>query len=72
MDAAQNDLNLDLVIHLGTNCAMFILGKYYAKLNICEIYMIALSMYCTLLDDNIPMVISALDPKKIARFVQKK
>lgn len=44
-DAARGDQSLDKVVRLGANCAIFILGKYYAKLDDCEVYSIATSAY---------------------------
>ncbi len=53
LDMAHNDLNLNTVVRLGANCGLFILGKYYAKLDDCEVYAIATSMYFVLhLDIN--------------------
>ena len=50
---ARNDLNLNTVVQLGANHSLFILGKYYAKLDDCEVYAIATSMYFVLhLDIN--------------------
>ena len=45
LDKARNDPNLDKVVWLGANRSLFILGKYYAKLDDCEVYAIATSMY---------------------------
>ena len=43
LDKARNDVNLDKVVRVGANCALFILGKYYNKLDECEVYPIATS-----------------------------
>jgi hypothetical protein len=45
LDAARGDQSLDKVVRLGANRAIFILGKYYAKLDDCEVYSIATSVY---------------------------
>ncbi|KAF8325069.1 uncharacterized protein EI90DRAFT_2891872, partial [Cantharellus anzutake] len=41
LDKARNDANLDKVVQIGANRALFILGKYYNKLDECEVYPIA-------------------------------
>jgi len=48
LDKARNDPELDKVVRLGANRGIFILGKYYAKLDNCEVYAIATSMYFVL------------------------
>lgn len=45
LNAARNDADLEPVVRLGANRAMFILHKYYSKLNDCEVYSIALSTF---------------------------
>jgi hypothetical protein len=45
LDKARNDVNLDKVVRIGANHALFILGKYYNKLDECEVYPIATSAY---------------------------
>ncbi len=45
LDKAWQDIYLDKVVHLGANHALFILGKYYNKLDDCEIYPIATSEF---------------------------
>ncbi len=40
--------DLDKVVRLGANCGIFILGKYYAKPDDCEVYTIATSIYFVL------------------------
>ncbi len=45
LDNAQTDVNLDKVVCIGANHTLFILGKYYSKLNDCEVYPIATSGY---------------------------
>ncbi|KAF8311019.1 uncharacterized protein EI90DRAFT_3138873 [Cantharellus anzutake] len=37
LDKARNDVNLDKVVRIGANRALFILGKYYNKLDECEV-----------------------------------
>lgn len=53
LDLARNDQALDPVVHLGANRAIFILGKYYAKLDDCEIYPIALGECFSVFDFHI-------------------
>ncbi|KAF9511324.1 hypothetical protein BS47DRAFT_1395229 [Hydnum rufescens UP504] len=48
LDKACNDLALDKAVQLSANCSLFILSKYYAKLNDCEVYAIATSVYFVL------------------------
>ncbi len=43
LDKAWNDIHLDKAIHIGANHALFILRKYYNKLNDCEVYLISTS-----------------------------
>jgi hypothetical protein len=43
LDKARNDVYLDKVVRVGANRALFILGKYYNKLDECEVYPIATS-----------------------------
>ena len=74
LDSAQNDRSLDPVVCLGANWAIFILGKYYAKLNNCEIYPIALSECILVFYTNIftsRALHSALDPRKTAKWIKK-
>lgn len=53
LDLARNDQALDPVVRLGANRAIFILGKYYAKLDDCEIYPIALGECFSVFDFHI-------------------
>src|SRR5260370_41261704 len=48
LDKAHSDPDLDKVVQLGANCSIFILGKYYAKLDDCEVYAIATILTPTL------------------------
>jgi hypothetical protein len=45
LDKARHDVSLDKVVRLGANRALFILGKYYNKLDDCEVYPIATSEF---------------------------
>jgi hypothetical protein len=53
LDKARNDPNLDNVVRVGANRALFILGKYYNKLDECEVYPIATSGYSSAADSCI-------------------
>jgi hypothetical protein len=50
LDKARNDVNLDKVVRVGANRVLFILGKYYNKLDECEVYPIATSESCLVKD----------------------
>ncbi len=43
LDKAWNDAHLDKAVCIGANRALFILRKYYNKLDNCEVYLIATS-----------------------------
>ena len=54
LDKAQNDVYLDKVVRVGANRALFILGKYYNKLDECEVYPIATSIRGCNIDTSQP------------------
>ena len=73
LDKARNDHSLDKVVRIGANRALFILGKYYNKLDDCEVYSIATSEFLR------PRVVSivyfftfvVLTPTKTYRWFKK-
>lgn len=73
MDRARNDLSLDPVVRLGANRAMFVLGKYYAKLDDCEVYPIAISTITIqfFVGSILTTFNIALDPTKTAKWFKR-
>lgn len=59
LDKARNDINLDKVVRIGANRALFILGKYYNKLDDCEVYSVATSKYFSVV--RVTIIISFLN-----------
>jgi len=73
LDKARNDVSLDKVVHIGANRALFILGKYYNKLDDCEVYSIATSEFLRSCMVSIAyfFTFAVLTPTKTYRWFKK-
>lgn len=73
LDKARNDVSLDKVVRIGANRALFILGKYYSKLDDCEVYSIATSefLWCCTVSIAYFFTFAVLTPTKTYCWFKK-